>query len=116
MDDVKTQVRIFLKQFQEISELKNKKAKEQSECDLAISDLYHKIEGTVIKHVCESHAFIKELKILLTKRRQIKLDNIILQSVCDSLKTNIESLRVSLPKVIKKHDEVLTEILELGKK
>jgi len=112
MTDVKTQVRNFLIQFQELSALKNEKIKEQSECDLAISELYHKIEGIKIKHVCESHALIKELKVLLKKRRDNKIESIILQSVCDTLQTSINSLKLSIPKAIKKHEEVLTEILE----
>lgn len=108
-------VRIFMKQFNELDKLRQLKSKEQSDCDIAVSSLYHKIEGINIKHVSQSHALIKELKVLLIKRRENKLEVAILRTVCDSLMDKIGQLKLSIPKAIAQHDKVIAEITERAK-
>lgn len=100
----------FFNQFKEIDKLNTQKHQELSGIDKDLSNLYHKIEGTTIKHVSQSHAFVKELKVILEKRRTLKLETIALRSSCDTLRSVMEKLMNTHANILKKNQQVLTEI------
>ena len=77
MNPVVKLVESFIKQFDELEELSKKINKERSDIDKALSKWYHTLEGTDIKHVSESHSFIKEVKVILARRRDLKIEDLI---------------------------------------
>lgn len=102
----------FFNQFKEIEKLNNQKHQELSAVDKELSSLYHKIEGAVITHVAQSHKLIKDLKVVLEKRRVLKLETIALRSSYDSLKNTMEKLMTTHANILKKNQQVITEIKE----
>lgn len=105
----------FLLQFDELEKLNEAITKENSEIDKAISSFYHRVEGIEITHVSQSHKLIKELKPLLSRRREIKIETILLRSTCDTLRDKIKTLKITQKTQLIKNDEVLKEIKEKGK-
>ena len=105
----------FMKHFDTLEVMLAEVLKEQSEIDKAISSWYHRVEGTQIKHVAESHRFMKEIIPLLNRRRAIKIESIVLRSTCDTLRTNIQKLKQSHKDQLAKNKEVLQEIIDRAK-
>ena len=103
-------VQDFIKQFDEIEKVLVNKLNEQSVIDKQISSWYHRLEGSTITHVSQSHRFIKQLLPLLEKRRVLKIETIVLRSTCDTLRGNIANLKKTHKDQLKKNDEVLQEI------
>jgi len=105
----------FIHEFDELIILSDKLTKEQSEYDKALNELYHRIEGTTITHVCQSHKLIKELKQVLDKRRMNKIEAILVRSTCDGLRDNIEKLKIFHKSQLKSHEKIQTKLLENAK-
>lgn len=105
----------FIKHFESLENNLTVVTKELSEIDKKISDWYHRVEGTDIKHVSESHRLLKEIKPLLGRRRNVKIESAILRSTCDSLRSNIIKLKESHKTQMTKHNEVLQEIKDRAK-
>jgi hypothetical protein len=79
----------------------------QSEYDISISELYHKIEASNF-NACEGYYFSKQLQELLRKRRAIKNEIVRLNSLKDTLNLrnslnnkNLNRSKQSLNKIIK---------------
>lgn len=100
----------FFNQFKEIEKLNTQKHQELSAVDKEVSNFYHKVEGVVITHVAQSHALIKEMKVILEKRRVLKLETITLRSSYDSLKTVMDKSMTNHAHILKKNKEVVKEI------
>jgi len=105
----------FMKHFDALEVMLGEVLKEQSEIDKAISSWYHRVEGTQIKHVAESHRFMKEIIPLLNRRRDLKIESLILRSTCDTLRANITKLKQTHKDQLKKNQEVLQEIIDKAK-
>ncbi len=115
MNPINSKIENFLKEFDELETLNAAIMKEQSEIDKTLSTFYHKVEGKEIKHVSESHNLIKELKVILNRRRENKLEGLLLRSTCDALRDKVKILRENNKNVLIKNDKVLTEIKERAK-
>jgi predicted transcriptional regulator len=102
----------FLSNFENIQNLNKLKNDEQSKIDIELSDCYHKIEGTTITHVSQSHKLIKQLKDILSRRRQIKYETILLRTTCDNLDIIMKSLKQKINDHNKKHREILNKLKE----
>ena len=102
----------FIKQFDELEALNNAVIKEMSEIDKAVSSWYHKVEGLNIKHVSESHRLIKELKPILDRRRDNKLESMVLRSTCDTLRATIVKLKETHKSQFDKNKALRIEIKE----
>lgn len=100
----------FFKQFKEIELLNSAKNKELSEIDKRLSNLYHEIEGAEITHVSQSHNYIKELKEVLSVRRVLKLETIILRSTYDNIKQSFGKAIDSYKDTLKKNDILMENI------
>lgn len=100
----------FIKRFDELEVLLVKVTKEHSDIDKALASWYHKVEGTKIMHVSESHNLIKEVKVILARRREIKIEDLLLRATCECLTKQIGILKVRKASVINKHDAVLKEL------
>jgi hypothetical protein len=101
----------YLNQLDEVAKgIENdykKLSKKQSEYDLQISELYHKIE-TANFNACEGYYFSKQLQEILRKRRTIKNELVRLNSLRDTLNLrnslnnkNLCRSKQSLNKIIK---------------
>lgn len=102
----------FINQFDKIENLYKEVTENQGKIDRELSNWYHVVEGTEIKHISESHNLIKQGKDILKRRRDIKLEVIILRSTHDSMKTQISNLKLNLEKNVKKNSEIVEEIKE----
>ncbi len=110
MNLVPDKINEFIKRFEELDVLLKENTKEMSQIDTDLSNLYHKIEGVTIKHVSESHALIKDLKSILNQRRDIKLNFMLLSSICDSLRVQMEKLKKGQIEKLEKHNKLLHDL------
>lgn len=102
----------LINQFDKIQEHYKDVTKKQSEIDLELSNWYHIVEGAEIKHISESHKLIKLGKDILKRRRENKLELLIIRSTNDTLLTHINGLKARLDKTIDKNGKVNEEIKE----
>lgn len=110
MSLITTKVNDFIAQYDELEALLVENQNEMSQIDSDLSKLYHKIEGAEIKHVSESHALIKELKVILNKRREIKLNFILLITVSNFLKTPMAKFKQAKNDKLDKHNKVIEKL------
>jgi hypothetical protein len=110
MNPVANKIDDFLKQFDELEKLNANVSQEHSDIDKAISSWYHKVEGLEITHVSQSHRLIKEIKPLLERRRDIKIESMLLRSTCDTLREKVKTLKDSNKKALVQNEKVRQEI------
>lgn len=110
MNLIDDKINKLISQYDELEALLKESQKEMSQIDIDLSKLYHKIEGIEIKHVSESHALIKELKVILSKRREIKLNNILLITVSDYLKSPMNKFKQAKNDKLDKHTKVIDKL------
>lgn len=115
MTEAEENLNIFFNQFKELLKLNQSKNSQLSNVDIELSNLYHKIEGTIEFDCNQSHDFIIQLKDVLGRRRVLKLETIALRSTCDKLKDIIPNISNSHEQLIKKNSEVLKEISDNAK-
>lgn len=115
MSEVIDKVDVFLKQFDELEELTETSRKNCSEVDLKISAWYHKVEGIEIKHISESHNLLKEVKELLKKRRQAKIEYHVVKVTTDLLRDRVKNVKGTKNAQIKKHSKLLIDLQENAK-
>lgn len=108
-------IRAFIKEFDDLEVELKRVNTERSQVDTDISEWYHKVEGTKITHVSQSHKLIKQIQPLLDKRRDLKIEWATLQSVCDSLRVTIAKLKTTHTKQLTKHEDVKQEIKDRAK-
>lgn len=109
MNPILSKVNAFIHEFDELERLNQATCKERSDIDKQISSWYHKLEGLKITHVSQSHKLIMELKPLLERRRDIKIEEIILTSTCDTLRDKVNNLKASNKTKLLKHESVIEE-------
>lgn len=105
----------FIKQYDEIEKLSTQATKDQSNLELELSSCYHRIEGASITHVSQSHKLIKELQDILNRRRDNKIEAILLRSTCDLMREKITQLKVNKKNKLVKDIEVKQEIKDRAK-
>lgn len=115
MNPVVSKIDAFIKQFDELEKLNADVTKEHSDIDKALSSWYHKVEGTDITHVSISHKLIKEIKPILDRRRDIKIESMLLRSTCDTLRDKIKTLKQNNQNALVKNEAVRTEIKSRAK-
>ncbi len=100
----------FMAHFDTLEKALAEVNKEHSEIDKGISKLYHNLEGTELTHVSISHGFAKELQSLLHRRRDIKIEEMMLRSTCDTLRLAIAKLKETHKSHLDKNDTLRQEI------
>jgi len=110
MNSIENKIDAFLKEFDEIETLNQKASVEQGEIERELSSWYHKVEGTKITHVSQSHKLMKEVQAILEKRRVNKLETILLRSTCDTLREKVKILKDNKKNLVAKNKQVLNEI------
>ncbi len=102
----------FVNQFDKIEAFYKDVTEKQGKIDKELSSWYHVVEGVDIKHISESHNLIKQGKDILKRRRDNKLEMIIIRSTHDMMKTQISNLKMNLEKSVTKNSDVVIEIKE----
>lgn len=105
-------VKELLRQYEAVKELNDAKQEERSEIDRELSNFYHHVEGINITHVSQSHKLIKELKVILNKRRDNKLEGLVLKTTLDSIKVPTSHIKGSINRVVTTHKKVIDEMKE----
>ena len=117
MQDLEKKIESLLAIYKELQTERDTIMKEQSEIDKELSELYHEIEGTKFKHVCQSHKMLIKLQDTLTKRRNIKGKVAVLLAFTDSIGSQMKHATAAYKGAKKKHDEILAQLIsEVGKK
>lgn len=99
----------FIRHFEALEVINLNSHKELGDADKQIANWYHRVEGTTITHVSQSHKLMKEIQTLLIKRRDLKAETISLRSTCDSLRAVMVKVKENYTNNIKRHKEVLEE-------
>lgn len=110
MNPIAFKIDNFIKEYEELEKLNAQATKNLSDIDLELSSLYHKIEGTETPNILQSYKLIKELKVILEKRRNIKLEGLLLRATCDTLKDKFLALKSNYNRVLRKNEDVINEI------
>lgn len=110
MNPIASRIEKFIAEYDELEKLNTQSTKDLSNIDLELSSLYHRVEGSKITHVSQSHKLIKELQDILERRRNIKLEGVLLRSTCDLLKDKIGAVKGHYRKTLTKDTELRTEI------
>ena len=100
----------FVKHYEVIEQLAQDAFTAQSELDKELSVWYHKVEGTKPSHVSESHRLINEVKNILDRRRDNKLEVVVYRTTCDSIGKQFKDLKSKLKNQVIQHNKILTEL------
>lgn len=114
-DEIKGKIDLIYSTFDELKIL-NKQAKvELSVIDRELSNHYHKIEGVEINYMSDSHLLLIQLREILFRRREAKINQTLLESFVSSGDANLTKSKKRFEDIIKKHDEILQEIKDRAK-
>jgi len=100
----------FIRHFEALEQLNNNTHKELSDIDKQLANWYHKVEGTEITHVSQSHKLLKEVQPILKRRRELKIETLTLRSTCDSLRATMQKVKDNNKNHLKQNEKVLQEI------
>ena len=108
--DIKREINLIYETFDELKKLNTEAKHELSDIDRELSNHYHKIKGIEIQYMSDSHLLIIQLRDILFRRREAKINYTILESFVTSMKSQIDKTKKRNLEIIKKHDEILKEI------
>lgn len=111
---IKDKIERIYKIFEEIEEIKELTKNELSDIDKALSNHYHNIEGVEIKDETDTHLMILKLKKILHYRRNSKINHALIEFFINSMTTPINKTKKRYLEILKKHEEVLSEIIVKG--
>lgn len=114
-EDIKQKIELFHKTFDELKMLKEKSKDELSLIDRELSNHYHNIEGTEIDYMSESHIMMMKLKDILHTRRDAKVNYTLLESFITALERCVDKTKKRYGEILKKHDEIIQEIIDRSK-
>lgn len=114
-ENIKNLIDKIHENFDELLELRNQAKQELSEIDKELSNHYHSIEGTEIECLFDSHLMIMKLKDILYRRRETKINHTLLESFITALERNITKTKKRTIEIIKRHDELIQEIIKRAK-
>ncbi len=101
----------FFNNFDKLERLSQEKINDLSKVDVELSNFYHKMEGIHLSHNTQAHKYMLELQDILNRRRQLKLDNILIRSFIDNTKKSFEVAKKRNETALSKHKKVLKEIV-----
>lgn len=114
-NDVKGYINIIFNTFELLKELTKQSKIDLSEIDKELSSQYHKIEGTELEYLTDSQFLIMKLKDILNRRRIAKINHTMLESIVSTLETQMGKSKKRNEEIIKKHSEILKEIITRAK-
>jgi hypothetical protein len=103
----------LIEQLTKLEGLRDEAYNSMSKIDGELSDWYHRVEGLKITHVSQSHELIKQVKIILEKRRVIKLEANVLRMVCDNL--NGLNIKTKYDSIVDKHEKLIIDLTNNAK-
>lgn len=104
--NISTKLEVIGKQLFQLTDLVEKTQKEVSHWDCELSNIYHIIEGKKITHISQSHALIKEMKHILSKRREAKGN----QRMVHSMVAVYSNFKNTKNRIIKKEKQLKTSM------
>ena len=114
-DDVKSKIDLIFNTFNELKKLGKQAKAELSSIDRELSNHYHKIEGIEINCMSDSHLLIMQLRDILYRRREAKINQTILDSFISSGDANLTKSKKRFEDIIAKHEEIIQEIKDRAK-
>lgn len=114
-EEIKDKIDKFFKDYNELKALNANAKSELSEIDKELSSQYHKIEGSEIAYMSDSHFLIMKLRDILKKRRDAKINQTLLESLISSLEPQMIKCGIRNIEIIQKHDEIIEEIKNRAK-
>ena len=113
--DIKREINLIYETFNELKKLNTEAKHSLSDIDRELSNHYHKIEGIEIQYMSDSHLLIIQLRDILFRRREAKINHTMLESFVTSMQSQIDKTKKRNLEIIKKHDEILKEIKDRAK-
>lgn len=113
--DIKRLIDGIHNNFEQLLSLREQAKQELSEIDKELSNHYHNIEGAEIDYMSDSHMMVMKLKDILYRRREAKINHTLLESFVTALERNVNKTQKRTAEIIKKHDEVIQEIINRAK-
>ena len=107
MEDILGQ---FFKNYNKLLTMYEVKKKEQSNTEKELASFYHMVEGTHFSHNTQAHNPMLRLKDILGRRRQLKLDIILIKSFLDTTSQSMNTAKKRTDKAVKRHNDVLNEM------
>jgi len=104
----------ILDAFGDFETLRDSLYKAQSDSDLALAEMYHKIEGFNPTHVSQSHYMFLELQSILRKRRNVKGAASMIRAINDSM--NLDAVKKTKVKAKNRHNEIMNQLKAVNKK
>ena len=114
-DEVKGYINIIFNTFEILKTLNTSAKNELSNIDKELSNQYHKIEGTEIQQLTDSHFLMMKLKDILIRRRAAKINYTLLESITSQLEPQVNKAKKRNGEITKKHSQILTEIIKRAK-
>lgn len=114
-EEVKSKITQIFELYDELKELNTQAKSELSLIDKELSSQYHKIEGSDIEYMSDSHFMIIKLKDILWQRRDAKINYTLLESIVSSLSSGMGKSKKRNDAIIKRHEELLKEITKRAK-
>ena len=113
--DIKSLIDSIHETFDQLLSLREEAKKELSDLDKELSNQYHNIEGAEIDYMGESHIMVMKLKDILYQRREAKINHTLLESFITAMEPNMKKTKKRTAEIIKRHDEVIQEIIDRAK-
>lgn len=111
--NINRQVEDILGQFfanhNKVERMSEQLHKDLSNVDKELADFYHKVEGIHLSHNTQAHNYMLQLQDILTRRRQLKKDTILIRCFIDNTKQSIELAKKRNDKALEKHKIVLAK-------
>lgn len=114
-EDIKSLIDKIHNDFDQLVSLRDQAKQELSEIDKQLSNHYHNIEGTDINYMFDSHLMVMKLKDILYQRREAKINHTLLESFVTALERSVNKTKKRTGEIIKRHEEVIQEIINRAK-
>lgn len=108
--DIESILEDFFNNFKKVEVLNKEKNNELSKVDIELSEFYHELEGVHLSHNTQAHVYMTKLKDILSRRRQLKKETILIRSFVDTIKQSIDISKQRHNNAISTHNKVMNEI------
>jgi hypothetical protein len=100
----------FFHNYENLKVVYGLKIKDLSDVDKELTAFYHKLEGVHLSHNTQAHKFMVKLQDILSRRRQIKLDIILVKTFIDNTSNSMSEAEKRNKKALGRHLRVLDEM------
>ncbi len=100
----------FFSNHEKLERMNKQLHEDLSNVDRELSAYYHKLEGVHLSHNTQAHKYMLELQDILSRRRQLKIDTILIRSFIDNTKSSIDLAKKRNVSALTQHKKILTEL------